>query len=189
MSAPLSDRARAVLLGIARRAVECHLEGAPFEPSVREPELLQPRGAFVTLKTADEELRGCIGHLSPEVPLAQTVARVAVAAATEDPRFAPVQRDELDTLHVDVSVLSAYEPIAPEAIEVGRHGLLIRGRGRSGLLLPQVAPEHGLDRDAFLAAVCRKAGLPKDAWRDPECALYGFTAVVFAEDRPGRSGA
>ena len=136
----------------------------------------------MTLSTGDGELRGCIGHLSPEVPLAETVARVAVAAATEDPRFGAVTRDELDALRLEVSVLSTYEPIAPDAIEVGRHGLLLRGRGRSGLLLPQVAPEHGLDREAFLAAVCRKAGLPKDAWREPDCQLYGFTADVFGEE-------
>jgi AmmeMemoRadiSam system protein A len=178
----ISERGRSVLLGIARRAIECRLEGAAFAPSVREPELLQPLGAFVTLKTPDGELRGCIGHLSPEVPLAQTVTRVAVAAATEDPRFGPVTRDELDTLGVEVSVLSEYEPIAPDAVEVGRHGLVIRGHGKNGLLLPQVAPQHGFDREAFLAAVCLKAGLPKDAWRDPACALFGFTADVFGED-------
>ena len=177
----ISERGRSVLIGIARRAIECRLEGAAFEPSVRDPELLQPLGAFVTLKTADAELRGCIGHLSAEVPLAQTVARVAVAAALEDPRFGAVTRDELDGLRVEVSVLSPCEPIAPEAVEIGRHGLLIRAHGKSGLLLPQVAPEHGLDREAFLSAVCRKAGLPKDAWRDPACALYGFTADVFGE--------
>jgi AmmeMemoRadiSam system protein A len=178
----ISERGRSVLLGIARRAIECRLDGATFEPAVREPELLQELGAFVTLKTADGDLRGCIGHLSPEVPLAQTVARVAVAAATEDPRFGAVTREELDALRLEVSVLSEYERIAPDAIEVGRHGLLIRCAGKSGLLLPQVAPQHGLDREAFLVAVCRKAGLPKDAWRDPACALYGFTAEVFGED-------
>jgi AmmeMemoRadiSam system protein A len=182
VSAPLSERGRSVLLGIGRRAIECRLDGAAFEPSVREPELLQPLGAFVTLKTAQGALRGCIGHLSPEVPLARTVARVAVAAALEDPRFGPVTRDELDALRLEVSVLSEHEPIAPEAVEVGRHGLMIRCHGKSGLLLPQVAPEHGLDREAFLAAVCRKAGLPRDAWRDPECVLRGFTADVFGED-------
>jgi AmmeMemoRadiSam system protein A len=177
----ISERGRSVLLGIARRAIECRLEGVTFEPSVREPELLRPLGAFVTLKTAEGALRGCIGHLSPEAPLALTVARVAVAAALEDPRFGPVTRDELDALHVEASVLSTYEPIAPEAVEIGRHGLMIRCHGKSGLLLPQVAPEHGLDREAFLAAVCRKAGLPKDAWRDQECVLYGFTAEAFGE--------
>jgi AmmeMemoRadiSam system protein A len=182
VSAPLSEHARGVLLAVARRSIACHLDGAPFEPGVRgDPELLQPLGAFVTLKTGGGDLRGCIGHLSPEVPLVQTVARVAVASATEDPRFDPVTRDELDALRLEVSVLSTYEPIAPEAVEVGRHGLLVRCRGRSGLLLPQVAPEHGLDREAFLAAVCRKAGLPEDAWRDAECRLYGFTADVFGE--------
>lgn len=183
MSAPLTEQGRSALLALARRAIECHLEGVAFEPGEHgEPELLQPLGAFVTLKTADGELRGCIGHLSPEVTLVQTVARVAVAAATEDSRFGAVTRDELDALGIEVSVLSTYEPIAPDAVEIGRHGLMIRCHGKSGLLLPQVAPEHGLDRDAFLAAVCRKAGLPKDAWRDPACALFGFTADVFGED-------
>lgn len=179
----ISARGRSVLLGIARRAIECRLDGAPFEPAVRDPELLQPLGAFVTLKTAEDDLRGCIGHLSPEVPLAATVARVAVAAALEDGRFEPVTREEIDRLRLEVSVLSEYEPIAPEGVEVGRHGLLVRCRGKSALLLPQVAPEHGLDREAFLAVLCRKAGLPSDAWRDPACELLGFTAEVFGEDR------
>jgi AmmeMemoRadiSam system protein A len=182
VSLDLSESARGVLLAIARRSVECHLDGAPFDPGERDPELLAPLGAFVTWKTADGALRGCIGHLSPDVPLAETVARVAVASATEDPRFAPVTRDELDALRLEISVLSPYETIAPAAVEVGRHGLLLRGRGHSGLLLPQVATEHGLDRDAFLAATCRKAGLPKDAWRDPDCTLYAFTATVFGEE-------
>ncbi len=180
----ISENGRSVLLGVARRAIECRLEGVRFEPDVRgEPELLRPLGAFVTLKTADGGLRGCIGHLSPEVALAETVARVAVAAATEDPRFDAVTRVERDALRLDIAVLSADEPIAPEAVEIGRHGLLIRGAGKSGLLLPQVAPEHGLDREAFLAAVCGKAGLPREAWRDPACTLYGFTAEVFGAER------
>jgi AmmeMemoRadiSam system protein A len=178
----ISERGRSVLLGIARRAIACRLEGVTFEPAVREPELLRALGAFVTLRSGDGALRGCIGHLSPEVPLAQTVARVAVASASEDPRFGPVGRDELDALRIEVSVLSEYAPIAPDAVEIGRHGLMIRCQGKSGLLLPQVAPEHGLDREAFLTAVCRKAGLPREAWRDPECVLQGFTAEVFGED-------
>jgi AmmeMemoRadiSam system protein A len=115
-------------------------------------------------------------------PLLETVARMAVAAAIEDGRFEPVTEAELDELSIEVSALSPLEPIRPEDVEVGRHGLLIGHGGRRGVLLPQVPEEHGWDRETFLVHTCRKAGLPDDAWKKPGVELLAFTADVFRDD-------
>ena len=112
----------------------------------------------------------------------ETVAAMAVAAATRDSRFAPVSARELDSLRIEISVLSPLEPIRPDDVEVGRHGLLLHYGDRRGVLLPQVPAEHGWDREAFLAHTCEKAGVPADTWKRPDVELQGFTATVFGED-------
>ncbi len=171
------------LLAVARRAIEARLSGRPFPEEPKQGWRGEPRGAFVTLWTRrDRELRGCVGYVEPVYSLVETVARAAVAAAVDDGRFAPVAADELPALSIDVSVLSRLEPIRPEEVVVGEHGLLLRHRGRSGLLLPQVPIEHGWDRETFLDHTCLKAGLQPGAWRDSGARLWGFTAVVVGED-------
>lgn len=143
--------------------------------------LSRPGGAFVTLRRHGV-LRGCIGRLASDRPLAEVVASMAVAAATEDPRFAPVPPVELHDLEIEISVLSEPEPLAshdPEEIRPGRDGIVVRQGWRQGLLLPQVAAEHGWDAEALLAAACHKAGLPREAWRKAECDVFVFQAVVF----------
>jgi AmmeMemoRadiSam system protein A len=178
----LPPEARTRLLEQARVAIASHLQGE--DPLVAdEGEPWPPQGAFVTLKTrSNGHLRGCIGRVEADQPLAVTVRRMAVAAATQDPRFPLVTPEELATLRVEISVLSPLAPIHPEDVEVGRHGLFVRFRGRSGLLLPQVPVAQRWDRETFLDHTCRKAGLPADSWRDPECVLLAFTAIVFGED-------
>ena len=179
----LSPEGRQRLLGIARRAIASHLDGDGSLFDEEGADASTPQGAFVSLKTrAQGQLRGCIGHVEGDQPLVATIRRVAVAAATEDPRFPAVTPDELSGLRVEISVLSPLSPIHPEDVEVGRHGLLVRFRGRSGLLLPQVPVAQRWDRETFLDYTCRKAGLPSDSWRHPECVLLGFTATVFGED-------
>jgi len=114
--------------------------------------------------------------------------RFVLATQVRRPRrFDPVEASELAGLSLHVSVLGELRPIAPEAIEVGVHGLVIRGNGRSGLLLPQVAAERGWDRERFLDETCRKAGLPAGTWRTPGCEILAFTAVVFGEDEADES--
>jgi AmmeMemoRadiSam system protein A len=141
--------------------------------------LSRPSPAFVTLRCGDE-LRGCIGHLEADRPLADVVARAAVAAATEDPRFPPVTAAELDELAVEISVLGPMQLVSdPMTIEVGRHGLVVHAGARRGLLLPQVASEWGWDRETFLEQLCVKAGLPRGAWRTAE--LFIFEAEVFGD--------
>ena len=150
------------------------VRGAPLPPAPADAELQERRGVFVTIH-AHGRLRGCLGHIEADLPLVAATSMMAEAVTRDDPRFHPVRVDELRGMDVEVSVLSPLRPIAPDEIVAGRDGLLIR-RGRSaGLLLPQVATEHHLDRPAFLEALCQKAMLPPGAWRDPASALLGFT--------------
>jgi len=152
------------------------------QPATDSPRLKELGAAFVTLQKRGN-LRGCIGHVIPHVPLVQCVQQMALAAALEDPRFPPVGPEELPELEYEVSVLSPFVKAAdPLAIEVGRHGLYIKRGYQAGLLLPQVATEHRLDKISFLEHVCLKAGLPRHAWRDdPRVELFTFEAQVFAE--------
>ena len=170
------------LLRIARATATEFLRSGrtpPGKPHRRS--LLTGAGAFVTLRRADGDLRGCIGTQSEAEPLYRTVQDMAVAAATRDPRFPPVAPDEIDTLVIEISVLGERVLIRdPGEIVIGTHGLAIQCQGRRGLLLPQVAGEAGWTAEEFLARLCQKAGLPEDAWRQ-ENSVERFTAQVFDE--------
>ncbi|HEY7514444.1 MAG TPA: AmmeMemoRadiSam system protein A [Vicinamibacteria bacterium] len=182
MGAELTAPDRRALLATARTAIEARLRGHPHA-FTGAGSLLEPRGAFVTLETRPgRELRGCVGFVEPLFPLIEAVSRAAVLAAFEDGRFSVVTEAELPRLAIEVSALSPLSRIVPADVEVGRHGLVIRRSGRTGLLLPRVAVEHGWDRERFLEQTCRKAGLPRDAWREPDAELLGFTAEAFGED-------
>ena len=176
-----TEEQQRALVEIARRAVEGSVTGARVTPPA--PADLPPAtGAFVTLKKHGE-LRGCIGTLECRRPLPEEVARVAVSAAREDPRFEPVRPSELSELDVEVSVLGPLEPIDPmdpDAFVIGRHGLVVEQGWRRGLLLPQVATEWGWDRETFLSHTCVKAGLPQDCWRTG-AKVYRFAADVFGD--------
>jgi AmmeMemoRadiSam system protein A len=144
---------------------------------------LEPRGVFTTLYLPDDrhrQLRGCVGYAAAIAPLYRAVAETARAAAFEDSRFLPVTKEEALKLQISLSVLSHLFPIHPEAVEVGRHGLVISDGARRGLLLPQVSLENGWDRETFLEQTCRKAGLPLNAWRKA-AAIEAFTAEVFGD--------
>jgi AmmeMemoRadiSam system protein A len=181
--AGLNEREREELLAVARLAIQAHLSRAPLTLPEVAPALRRPGAVFVTLRSrGDDELRGCIGTLEPREPLVEAVARMAVAAATQDLRFASVSAVELPSIALEISILTAPVPIAPQDVEPGVHGLIVRHAGRSGLLLPQVASDHGWDRETFLQYTCVKAGLPRDAWTNPDAMLLAFTAEVFGED-------
>ena len=138
---------------------------------------------FVTLER-DGELRGCIGRVETNQPLAELVPAMALAAALEDPRFEPVRAAEVAALRLELSVLTAPVPLAPvdpAAIVIGRDGLIVRRGARQGLLLPQVAREWSWNAQAFLEATCRKAGLGATAWRDAKTEVLTFQAEVFGE--------
>jgi AmmeMemoRadiSam system protein A len=183
--AELSDETRRRLFALARRAIEAHLHGTAFHAGDAGGELAERRGVFVTLRRrADGELRGCIGFVEPQDCLASAVARAA-AAALEDYRFDPVRIQELPLLDLEISVLGVPWAIQPEEVQVGTHGLIVRHAGRGGLLLPQVARARRWDRETFLDQACRKAGLPVDTWRRPDCEVLAFTALVLAETSRG----
>jgi len=175
------------ILRVARKTLEEYLRtgrnpGAEALGVGGEAALLRPGAAFVTLRR-EGELRGCIGQILPTGPLWESVRENAVAAAVRDPRFPPVREEELSGLDLEVSVLTEPRPVAsPEAFEPGRHGVILELHGRRALFLPQVAPEQGWDRAQTLAALCRKAGLPAGAWRDPAAKLFVFEARVYEED-------
>ncbi len=181
----LTPADRAALLALARRAIEAALCGRtpPELPDV--PGALLRRGAFVTLEAeATHDLRGCIGRIRDDRPLGEVIRDVAVWAARSDPRFPPVQFDDLSGLRIEISVLN--EPVLVDTanlcrLVIGRDGLLVRCGRAQAVLLPQVAVEQGLGPDAFLNAVCHKAGLPPGSWREPATRVFTFTADVFVE--------
>jgi len=181
----LTPADHAALLALARGAIEAALAGRspPELPDV--PGAALRRGAFVTLEESEgHDLRGCIGHVTADRPLGEVIRQVAVSAARSDPRFPPVQLDELGALRIEISVLDdpvRVEPADPSRLVIGRDGLLVR-RGRAqAVLLPQVATEHGLGPEAFLNAVCHKAGLAPGSWREPGTQVFTFRADVFVE--------
>lgn len=185
-----SAEERRWLLRLAHQSIRTAVTGtAPpqiaLNPAQASPHLREARGAFTTLHE-NGELRGCIGYVIAVEPLDETIRKTARAAALEDPRFPPVTEAELAKLQLEISVLSPMFEIAPEDVVVGRHGLMVNYEGRRGLLLPQVAPEWGWDRETLLAQTCRKAGLPPDMWKRG-ARLEAFTAEVFGETEPGES--
>ena len=179
----LSEGDKATLLKLARSTVERFLdtETLPF-PRFASPALSAKQGAFVTL-TKGGDLRGCIGHMAEDTPLAQVVSRMALAAAFEDTRFSPVRAAELPSLEYEISVLTPLAPVeGAGAIVVGRDGVVIRKGGRSAVFLPQVAPEQGWSRDEMLGHLCQKAGMSSDCWRSG-CQFLTFRAIVFGEKK------
>jgi AmmeMemoRadiSam system protein A len=174
-SAEYSPEERETLLRIAHRSIEAAAQGQDFTPGAVATHLQEPRGAFTTIHV-NGQLHGCVGYILPTLPLYLTVADTAASAATRDPRFPPLTRDEAADVKVEISVLSKPFPIRPQEIETGKHGLMITDGRRRGLLLPQVAPEHGWDAEQFLTHTCLKARLTGDAWRHE-----AFTAEIFGE--------
>jgi AmmeMemoRadiSam system protein A len=177
-----SAEERTQLLWLAHESILSALEAReiPLDPPTSH--FAEPRGAFTTLYL-HERLRGCVGYVLPVSSVYRAVADTARAAAFEDPRFDPLTPEETHDLKIELSILSPPQPIRPEDIEIGRHGLLISMAGFRGLLLPQVPIEHHWDRETFLDQTCRKAGLPPDAWRKGAI-IEGFMAEVFGEKSP-----
>jgi len=178
----MNEKNQRTLLAAARSAVKAALAGtAPPAYVVDDEDLRSPRGVFVSVHV-DGDLRGCIGIVSPVLPLIDTVMSCAVSAATGDMRFAPLTIGELSRAVFEISVLSPSVAVQHHGeIIAGTHGLIITHGGRTGLLLPQVATQHGMTADQFLEAVCQKAGLAAGTWRRKDVRLQRFTAEVFSE--------
>ncbi len=178
----LNREEKIYLLKLARETIETQLkyhrnpETKPISPKVQEK-----FGVFVTLHKFGE-LRGCIGYVEGIKPLYQAVMDMAKAAAFEDPRFPPVELSEVPDLDIEISVLSPLKKIESiDEIVIGKHGLIMQRGFHRGLLLPQVATEWNWNREEFLRQTCLKAGLPPDAWKDPETEIYIFSAEIFSE--------
>jgi AmmeMemoRadiSam system protein B/AmmeMemoRadiSam system protein A len=177
----LSPTDKKALLAFARETISRYLttQMVPL-PRGFSPAALAPRGVFVTLKKRGH-LRGCIGRMVPDRPLAALIGAMALQAAFEDPRFNPVTVQELPDLEIEISVLTPMKPVSgPEAIVVGRDGVLLQKGGRSAVFLPQVAPEQGWGRDEMLENLSLKAGLSGSAWREG-AQFSTFQALVFSE--------
>jgi AmmeMemoRadiSam system protein A len=195
MAFTITEEEKELLLAEARETIAAKLEKR--QPRYRTGEipgsaLATPCGAFVTLHIEDKpgekktgapgRLRGCIGRMTAGLPLRETVHVMAVEAAFGDPRFPPLQREELPRCHIEISALSPLEECPdPSTVQVGVHGLYLIYRGRAGVLLPQVPVEQGWDRQQYLDYICIKAGLPPRSYEAPGAELLTFTAVVFGE--------
>lgn len=173
------------MLRLARRSLETFLrDGSVVNPPEAPASLRARMAAFVTLRTRTTQvLRGCRGDIWPTRALGESVITSAIAAASDDPRFTPVRRDELPELTIQLSLLTRPRPIHPSQVILGEHGLLLRHPGASALLLPQVPALLDIESvEAFLETLCQKAELPRGSWRDPAARLDAFQALCFGED-------
>ena len=181
-----------LLVKLARRTIEDYVRTGKKPPVPKVgAKLRERRGVFVTL-TKHGELRGCIGHPLPTLPLIEAVVDSAVSSAIHDPRFLPMTQDELPDVQIEVSVLTPPELIKVKDprdylkhVEVGKHGLIVECAGCAGLLLPQVPTEWGWDVEEFLSQTCMKAGLMPDYWLREDTRISRFSAQIFAEESPG----
>ena len=182
------------IVKIARKAVEKYLNESVVINADNSYGLSQKAGVFVTLNYLSnnkEYLRGCVGFPVAEKTLYQSVIEAAVAAATQDPRFEPINKEDIENIIFEVSVLSPPEKIEVQNrkdyknhIKIGRDGLILKCKYGSGLLLPQVPMELNWDIDEYLANICYKAGAPPDAWLMPESQLFKFGAIIYKEIKP-----
>jgi AmmeMemoRadiSam system protein A len=168
------------LLALARAALEARVRREPAPLVPHGGALDWPCGAFVTIHHHGE-LRGCLGRIDVDAPLADTIAHLGAVVADSDPRFDAVRPPELPAIDIEISVLTPEREVASiDDIEIGRHGVIVEQGHRRGLLLPQVATEYGWDCATLLDHACRKASLPADAWRKG-AKIFVFEAQVFGE--------
>jgi uncharacterized protein (TIGR00296 family) len=191
-----TDEEGSFLVKLARRAVEEYLSrNIVIDPPADTPSKLYAKsGVFVTLNKllgGVKELRGCIGFPYPVYPLVEATIKAAIESAVGDPRFPPVDIDEVNYIVFEVSLLTPPEEVKvdnprrlPSMIEIGRDGLIVQRGIYSGLLLPQVPVEQGWDQEEFLSYCCLKAGLPPDAWLLKNTRIYRFRAEIFEEEYP-----
>jgi MEMO1 family protein len=181
LSFNLTSEEKEKLLNIARETINQYIRnGKTLDITVQSETLKKKCGAFVTLREKRGNLRGCIGLIVAEKPIFITIRDMAIAAATQDPRFNPVSSSEIDNLEIEISVLTPMQKVGSiDEIKVGRDGLMIRKGYMSGLLLPQVPSEQGWDKNTFLEHTCYKAGLPANAWKSAD--IWKFQAIVFSE--------
>ncbi|MBN1950211.1 MAG: AmmeMemoRadiSam system protein B [Bacteroidales bacterium] len=179
----LSDEEKQELLDLAHEAIREAVRGGdvPGSKVIQPADTLSGKqGAFVSVYVQDE-LRGCIGRIVSEDPLYDTIRKMAAASATQDSRFRSIGTRELDSVQIEISVLSPLRKItSTEEIIPGKHGILIRKGFNSGTFLPQVATKTGWSAEQLLQECSeRKAGLGRDGWRDAE--IFTYEALVFSD--------
>ena len=178
----LSENQKKELLKYARAVIKAELFREKPSYELPDDDIYQEKcGAFVTLHK-NGELRGCIGYIKAYKSIKDTIKDMAIAAAFNDPRFPPLQKEELNSIEIEISLLSELKKIdSINEIEVGKHGLYVERGYFSGLLLPQVATEWNWDKKTFLNQVCAKAMMPYDCWKYNDTEIYIFTAEIFSE--------
>jgi hypothetical protein len=169
-------------LQIARSSIALKLKLADeIVPCPVDVIFSQMFGIFVSLHY-DKQLRGCIGYIKPYKKLYESLIELAHSAAFLDDRFPSVSREEFDSLHIEISILTPLVEVHNiNEILVGRDGLFIIHRNGTGLLLPQVATQYNWDRETFLAQTCRKAGIDESCLEDADLKLYKFECEIFSE--------
>lgn len=183
MQSFLNDQQKKELLKLARDAISLYLkERKVLASTSKDSDLNKIGGVFVTLHKGSN-LRGCIGNIVGTKSLYSGVKDMAVASATQDPRFSPLNLDELDEIVIEISVLSPLKEVkTADDIVLGEDGVLVRQGFNSGVYLPQVATETGWSRDKFMDSLCAsKAGIDPRAWRTGDCQIFTFKAQVFGE--------
>ncbi len=191
MGQEYTDEDGEIATKMARRAIEEYIDIKLIVKNSYGGKFVEKRGVFTTLSSASGELRGCVGFPEPVYPLGEAVIKSAISAAVNDPRFAPVTKEEMNDIIVEVSLLSKPNVLEsksrkdlPSMIKVGRDGLIAEREAYSGLLLPQVAVDEKMDQKGFLNAVCWKAGMEPDCWKDGDTSISTFTAEIFYEVEP-----
>jgi uncharacterized protein len=187
----ISEKEGEFLVKLARRAIETYIkESKIIEVPKETPEnLKEEMGVFVTLNSLNQ-LRGCIGYPEAIKPLGEATIEVAIGAATQDPRFPPVNVNELSDIQVEISVLTPPKQIKVsksseylENITIGTDGLIVEMGVYRGLLLPQVPLEWDWDEEEFLGNTCMKAGLSLDCWLQKDVKIYKFQSQIFEEKK------
>lgn len=179
----ISQEEKDILLKAARQSIDSLFDGKePEQPDYEQYPLLKEKlGAFVTL-TINNELRGCIGYIIGREPLFDTICSASIHAAVNDPRFSALKKSELEKIKIEISILSKFISITNyDEIIIGKHGLYL-DEGSGGLLLPQVATEHKMNRDQFLSALCNKSGFYSEFWKERMLKIKVFTAEIFSEE-------
>lgn len=185
----LEEGKKAVIF--ARNIIEKFVKNSKVSIIDLEGVFNEKQGAFVTIHTYPyHDLRGCIGIPLPVMPLKDAIMQAA-QSATRDPRFPPLEKDELDNIIIEVTILTKPELINVdkpqdylEKIKIGRDGLIVEQGFFKGLLLPQVPAEQDWDKEEFLSHTCMKAGLLPDAWFDKSTKISRFSGQIFTEVKP-----
>ncbi len=180
----ISKKGQNQLLKIARETLVTYLKSKKIPVlNLKNRELNQKMGVFVTLKKAGR-LRGCLGEFESQLPLYQLVQKKAIDAAIKDPRFYPLEERELESIKIEISVISPLRKIDDwHKIKLGEHGVWLKQGWRGGTFLPQVARETGWSLEEFLSHLCTdKAGLNPNCFKDPQTEIFVYTAQIFSEE-------